>query len=87
VKLIEQDLDSLLAFLEIPIKEQYQAFIRRQIRTTNIIERSFREVRRRTRPMGCFTNNDSVSRIIYAIFNRLNSKWGDKPLIQFTQFI
>ena len=87
VKLIEQDLDSLLAFLEIPIKEQFREFIRRQIRTTNIIERSFREVRRRTRPMGCFTNNDSVSRIIYAIFNRLNSKWQEKPLIEFTQFI
>ena len=87
VELIEQDLDSLLAFLEIPIKEQFREFIRRQIRTTNIIERSFREVRRRTRPMGCFTNNDSVSRIIYAIFHRLNSKWQEKPLIQFTQFI
>ncbi len=87
VNCLERDLDDLLAFLTIPIKEQYRDFIRRQIRTTNIIERSFREVRRRTRPMGCFTNYDSVSRIIYAIFNRLNSKWQEKPLIQFTQFI
>jgi transposase-like protein len=87
IESLQQDLDSLLAFLQIPVKEQYREFIRRQIRTTNIIERSFREVRRRTRPMGCFTNNDSVSRIIYAIFNRLNSKWQDKPLTQFTQFI
>jgi putative transposase len=87
VKCLEQDMDELLAFLTIPMKEQFRAFIRRQIRTTNIIERSFREVRRRTRPMGCFTNYDSVSRIIYAIFNRLNSKWQEKPLDQFTQFI
>ena len=87
VKCIEQDLDDLLAFLTIPIQEQCRAFIRRQIRTTNIIERSFREVRRRARPMGRFTNCDSVSRIIYAIFNRLNSKWQEKPLKQFTQFI
>jgi len=87
VECLEQDIDQLLAFLTIPIKEQFRAFIRRQIRTTNIIERSFREVRRRTRPMGCFTNYDSVSRIIYAIFNRLNSKWQEKPLKQFTQFI
>jgi putative transposase len=87
VNCLERDLDELLAFLTIPIKEQYRAFIRRQIRTTNIIERSFREVRRRTRPMGCFTNYDSVSRIIYAIFNRLNSKWQEKPLVEFTQFI
>jgi len=87
VKCLERDLDELLVFLTIPIKEQFRAFIRRQIRTTNIIERSFREVRRRTRPMGCFTNYDSVSRIIYAIFNRLNSKWQEKPLKEFTQFI
>jgi transposase-like protein len=87
VRCIEQDLDELLSFLTIPIKEPFQVFIRRQIRTTNIIERSFREVRRRTRPMGCFTNRDSVSRIIYAIFNRLNTKWQEKPLKQFTQFI
>ena len=87
VSCITKDIDDLLAFLTIPIKEQYREFIRRQIRTTNIIERSFREVRRRTRPMGCFTNNDSVSRIIYAIFHRLNAKWQEKPLIEFTQFI
>jgi len=87
VNCIAQDIDQLLAFLTIPIKQEYREFIRRQIRTTNIIERSFREVRRRTRPMGCFTNNDSVSRIIYAIFHRLNAKWQEKPLHQFTQFI
>ncbi|HOU35806.1 MAG TPA: IS256 family transposase [Candidatus Omnitrophota bacterium] len=87
VACLERDMDELLAFLTIPIKEQFRVFIRRQIRTTNIIERSFREVRRRSRPMGCFTNYDSVSRIIYAIFNRLNSKWEEKPLKEFTQFI
>jgi len=87
VECLERDMDELLSFLTIPIKEQHRVFIRRQIRTTNIIERSFREVRRRTRPMGCFTNYDSVSRIIYAIFNRLNSKWQEKPLKEFTQFI
>ena len=84
---IEQDLDNLLAFLQIPIKKQYREFIRRQIRTTNIIERSFRNVRQRTKIMGCFTNTDSIARIIYAIFYRMNSKWQDKPLTQFTQFI
>lgn len=87
VRCIEKDLDSLLAFLTIPIKEQYRALIRRQIRTTDIIERSFREVRRRTRPMSCFKNTDSVQRIIYAIFSKLNTKWERKPLDEFTQFI
>ncbi|TLN10475.1 IS256 family transposase, partial [bacterium] len=57
---LEQDLDSLLAFLSCPEAH------RRAVRTTNAIERAFREVRRRTRPMTCFTNDASCERIIYA---------------------
>ena len=87
IKCVERDLDTLLAFLEIPIPSKHRKLIRTRIRTTNVIERSFREVRRRTRPMSCFTNQDSVNRIIYAIFTRLNTKWEDKPLVEFTQFI
>lgn len=86
VKCIEKDLDELLNFLELLLPKKYQQLIRRRIRTTNVIERSFREVRRRTRPMNCFTNQDSVNRIIYAIFTRLNTKWEAKPLKEFTQF-
>jgi len=87
VNCIEKDLDELLNFLEIPIKKEYRELVRIRIRTTNVIERSFKEVRRRTRPMSCFTNQDSVNRIIYAILTRLNNKWEDKPLKEFTQFI
>ncbi len=87
VHCIEKDLDELLNFLELPLPKKYRKLIRTRIRTTNVIERSFREVRRRIRPMSCFNNQDSVNRIIYAIFTRLNTKWEDKPLIEFTQFI
>lgn len=87
IKSVEKDLEELLNFLTIPIKEDCRQFIRKRIRTTNIIERSFREVRRRTKPMSCFNNNDSLQRIIYAVFYRLNTNWKDKPLTQFTQFI
>jgi putative transposase len=51
-----------------------------KLRTTNIIERTFREVRRRTRPMSCFQNQDSVQRIIFAVFMRQNKQWEKKPL-------
>ena len=37
-----------------------------KLRTTNVIERLFVEVRRRTRPMVCFVNVKSVDRIIYS---------------------
>jgi len=41
-----------------------------KLRTTNIIERFFVEVRRRTRPMVCFVNVESLDRIIHSIFQR-----------------
>jgi putative transposase len=76
---LETDMDELVNFLNCP-KEH-----RRKIRTTNAIERAFREVRRRTRPMSCFQNSASVDRIIYGVISYLNNKWKDKPLYQFTQ--
>ena len=71
---LEQDLDEMLPFLSCP--RTYW----RKIRTTNAIERSFREVRRRTRPMSCFQNPESVDRIIYGVINHLNNNWKEKPL-------
>ena len=52
---------------------------------TNIIERCFVEVRRRTRPMVCFVNVKSVDRIIYSIFQRFNLEWKTRTLRVFTQ--
>jgi putative transposase len=87
IKSLEQDLEELLNFLTIPIRQEHRNFIRKRIRTTNVIERAFREIRRRTKPMSCFNNNDSLQRIMYAVFYRLNTNWKAKPLDQFTQFI
>ncbi|HUT42723.1 MAG TPA: transposase, partial [Desulfobacterales bacterium] len=47
-----------------------------QIRTTNAIERRFREVRRRTRPMGVFSDKTSMERILYAVFSYENLRQG-----------
>lgn len=79
VACIEKDLEELLNFYSCP------PVIWKKVRTTNVIERSFREVRRRTRPMSCFNNNASIERIVYAVMNRLNSQWGNEPLQEFTQ--
>jgi putative transposase len=78
VNCLEKDLDELLPFLDCP-EEHW-----RKVRTTNAIERAFREVRRRTRPMSCFQNLNSVDRIIYGIISHLNKGWIGKPLLQFT---
>lgn len=78
VKCLETDLEELLSFLDCPQPHW------RKVRTTNAIERAFREVRRRTRPMSCFNNQASVDRIIYGIINHLNQTWKDKPIPEFT---
>jgi putative transposase len=79
VKCLAKDLDELLTFLDMPAEHRVK------VRTTNVIERSFREVRRRTRPMSCFNNTASVNRIIFGVISHLNKDWKEKPLWQFTQ--
>ena len=73
------DLPELLAFFQCPRP------LWRRLRTTNVIERCCVEVRRRTRPMVCFVNVQSVERIISSIFHRFNLEWGQHTLRQFTQ--
>ena len=81
VKRLERDLPELLSFFSFP-RHLWQ-----KLRTTNVIERCFVEVRRRTRPMVCFVNVESVDRIIYAIFSGMNEKceWKNRTLHLFTQ--
>jgi len=79
VRQLERDLPELLSFFSFPMH------LWRKLRTTNIIERCFVEVRRRTRPMVCFVNVQSVDRIIYSIFQRFNLEWKNRTLKLFTQ--
>src|SRR6202158_5768294 len=68
VRQLERDLPELLSVFAFP------THLRQKLRTTNVIERCFVEVRRRTRPMVCFVNVASVDRILYSIFPRLDRK-------------
>ena len=61
------DLDDLLTCFRYPTIEQ-----RKAVRTTNAIERRFREIRRRTRPMGTFQDRTSMDRILFAVFMHEN---------------
>ena len=79
VQRLERDLPELLSFFVFP------RHLWRKLRTTNIIERCFVEVRRRTRPMVCFVNVESVDRIIYSIFQRSNLEWRTRTLSVFEQ--
>lgn len=78
VATVERDLDELLNFFAVPEPHW------KKVRTTNVIERAFREVRRRTRPMSSFTNPASCDRIVFGVISHLNRSW-EKPLKEFTQ--
>ena len=80
VKCLKADLDDLLTFFR--FKDQTW---RKATRTTNAIERRFREVRRRTRPMGVFSDKTSMDRVLYAVFTYENKKQGAVPLFALTQ--
>ncbi len=79
VACVERDLDALLHFFDVP------ETLWKKVRTTNVIERAFREVRRRTRPMSSFTNPESCDRIVFGVISHLNRSWERKPLSEFTQ--
>jgi len=77
---LREDLDELLAFFLFK-----DPAWRKWTRTTNAIERRFREVRRRTRPMGVFTDRTSMDRILYAVFTHENQQQKVSTLFLVTQ--
>lgn len=79
VACVERDLEELLSFFRVPTAHW------KKVRTTNVIERAFREVRRRTRPMSSFTNPASCERIVFGVISHLNRSWEKKSLKEFTQ--
>ncbi len=77
VDCLRDDLDELLTCF------RYKTLAERKaVRTTNAIERRFREVRRRTRPMGTFQGRTSMDRILFAVFIHENKMQGiSTPLL------
>jgi len=80
VQCLRDDLDELLACFRYKTLEE-----RKAVRTTNAIERRFREVRRRTRPMGVFQDKTSMDRILFAVFTYENAAQGVPTLFALTQ--
>ncbi|NJM30658.1 MAG: IS256 family transposase [Rhizobiales bacterium] len=79
VACLRDDLDDLLTcFIH---KDQD---MRKRVRTTNAIERRFKEVRRRTRPMGTFQDKTSMDRILFSIFTHENKSQGVSTLFPLT---
>jgi putative transposase len=80
VACLRDDLDELFTCFRYKTPEA-----RKRVRTTNAIERRFREVRRRTRPMGTFQDRTSMDRILFAVFANENKSQGVSTLFLLTQ--
>jgi putative transposase len=66
---LEKDLAAVLNFYTQP------RLLWKSLRTTNTIERTFKEFRRRTRQMDSLPNEDCCLRCIYAMSMNLNQSW------------
>jgi putative transposase len=76
VESVREDLGYLLAFYN--CNELHWEYVR----TTNPIERVFRELRRQQFGCGAFANRDACNRAVFRVFNWLNELWKDKDIWQ-----
>jgi putative transposase len=66
---IERDLDALICHLRFPAEQ------RKRIRSTNLLERTFVEVRRRTKVIGRFPGETSALSLVWAVLELTSRGW------------
>ena len=66
---LREDLEASLAHLRLPVAH------RKYVRTTNLIERSFLEERRRTKIIPRFFDERSCLKLVYATLVRASQRW------------
>jgi transposase-like protein len=64
-----EDLEALLAHLKLPVTH------RKTVRTTNLIERSFEEERRRTKVIPGFWTEQSCLKLVFSVLIRAAKRW------------
>jgi transposase-like protein len=75
-KKVEDSIDETLTYMEFP----YEHWMR--IRTNNVIERLNREIRRRTRVVGCFPDGNSALMLVCARLRHVaGTQWGNKKYL------
>ena len=80
VECLEKDLDACLAHMSHPANRW------KHIRTTNLIERSFKEVKRRVKVMEQFPTEESCIRILFTLLQAQNEVWEGRPIRHFGNY-
>jgi putative transposase len=76
VQTVQEDLGFLLAFYACP--EQHREYVR----TSNPIERVFRELRRQQYGTGAYANPEACNRAVFKVFSWLNDVWANTNIWQ-----
>jgi putative transposase len=66
---LADDLDASLSHLKLPVRHRIN------VRTTNLLERSFVEERRRTKVIARFTDEKSAMKLVFATLIRVSERW------------
>lgn len=69
VKVFKDDIEALLGHLKVPLRH------RKLVRTTNLIERSFVEERRRTKIIPGFLTEKSCLKLVFSVLIRASMRW------------
>jgi len=77
VECVEKESDTVFSFYVFPYRHWPL------IRSTNVIERAFKEFRRRIKVMETFPNEASCLRIMFSLAKMLNENWKYKPVKNF----
>lgn len=75
----ENELNALLTFMDYPNS------IRSVIYTTNVIERTIKEIRKRLKPMNSLSSLEAAEKVIYLIIQGFNEKWKERKLKGFSE--
>jgi putative transposase len=73
------ELDVLLTFMD------YPSSIRSVIYTTNAIERTIKEIRKRLKPMNSLNSLEAAEEIVYLTIQDFNEKWAGRKLRGFAE--
>ena len=73
------ELDVLLTFMD------YPSSIRSVIYTTNAIERTIKEIRKRLKPMNSLSSLEAAEKVVYLTIQDFNEKWAGRKLRGFAE--
>jgi putative transposase len=74
MRVIDEYADQLVAHLRLPVEH------RKRTRSTNLLERTFVEVRRRTKIIGRFPGETSALSLIWAVLELSSRGWRGVPM-------